>query len=671
MFGRIPLWIKMGLLTVSCLIGMALAVTWSSIHNLKSYNTEAVLEEQQSNLRTAAWLLDEMADGVTVSRDPDGSTRRLTVSSWPEFAGANNADHSFIDTIGTITGQTATIFAFDDTTQDYVRRTTNIIKPNGERAVGTPLGRASTAFAPIDNGDVFLGQAIILGKAYDTLYVPIFSDNPAVPRNSAGVAGILYVGIDAAESASRAASSLSDLIITNAVLITLFASITATVCFFALRPIRALAQDITAISDGHPVSVKVTRSDEIGAIQTALSRLAAVAELAFAKAQILDRSTEPVLTICDGPNPSVLYANPAANAFFKTIGVIPQDASIENAKLDSVLPIENGLRQVLSDRAALPGRAVVSVEGEKLRVNASGMVRQDGSDNGICLMITSLTHQEHTAQQFESDVAQLLLEFNDTLGHLRQRTEQLSKTASEGALDSNQAADVSAESADAIQTVAAAVEQLNASFSEVASQINSNVDAARDAASSTRDATQAAKALEVAGERISAVVNLISDVAGQTNLLALNATIEASRAGDAGRGFAVVASEVKGLAERAAKAADEIKTEVDQVNAAGRALLNLMENVDETISRFDSVSAMVAGTVEQQQSTTHQITSTIHGVATSALRVQELAQSVRDTNQSTGDEIERVAEMSIQLNKSSTELGNRADKFLDLIRDAA
>ena len=70
-------------------------------------------------------------------------------------------DHDFIDYVTQLTGETATIFAWDPRSGGtFVRRTTNIRRDDGTRAVGTVLGETSAAYAPMMAGEPFLGTGL-------------------------------------------------------------------------------------------------------------------------------------------------------------------------------------------------------------------------------------------------------------------------------------------------------------------------------------------------------------------------------------------------------------------------------------------------------------------------------------------------------------------------------
>ncbi|MGD0906330.1 MAG: Cache 3/Cache 2 fusion domain-containing protein, partial [Candidatus Acidiferrales bacterium] len=92
---------------------------------------------------------------------------------------------ALVDSLKRLTGCTATLFVKKG--EQFVRVSTNVLKPDGSRAIGTVLDPAGRAYAAIQNGQPFYGVVDILGKPYMTGYEPM--------RNAAKqTIGIWYVG---------------------------------------------------------------------------------------------------------------------------------------------------------------------------------------------------------------------------------------------------------------------------------------------------------------------------------------------------------------------------------------------------------------------------------------------------------------------------------------------
>jgi methyl-accepting chemotaxis protein len=98
---------------------------------------------------------------------------------------ALNGNFELPDKLKEICGGTATIFMGDE------RVSTNVVKPDGSRAIGTRLSGPARD-AVITEGKPYRGEAEILGIPYFTAYDPI--------RNAQGqTIGVLYVGVKKSE----------------------------------------------------------------------------------------------------------------------------------------------------------------------------------------------------------------------------------------------------------------------------------------------------------------------------------------------------------------------------------------------------------------------------------------------------------------------------------------
>jgi methyl-accepting chemotaxis protein len=94
-------------------------------------------------------------------------------------------DFVLVDKVKSLVDGTATLFVKSG--DSFIRVSTNVMKSDGKRAVGTELDKKGKALASIREGKPFYGVVEILGEPYYTGYEPMKSANGSV-------IGIWYVG---------------------------------------------------------------------------------------------------------------------------------------------------------------------------------------------------------------------------------------------------------------------------------------------------------------------------------------------------------------------------------------------------------------------------------------------------------------------------------------------
>nr|WP_319384432.1 Cache 3/Cache 2 fusion domain-containing protein [uncultured Roseibium sp.] len=224
----------------------------------------AAITKQDVNLRVAATIFQDRVEGADVTWTDTGNVTRIELAEFPVF----NDDHTMIDAIGRMTGETATVFQWDPENKDFWRKTTNIIKGDGKRAVGTPLGKNGAVYPVIMSGKTFHGQATILGKDYFTVYKPIFD-------SQGNITGILYAGVEKAAVEANVWELMGDYtmlalpVVIISVLLLIFA------IRRQLRPVTALAEITSQIAQDNlddEVPFK-DRTDQIGMLAQAVNGL--------------------------------------------------------------------------------------------------------------------------------------------------------------------------------------------------------------------------------------------------------------------------------------------------------------------------------------------------------------------------------------------------------------
>ena len=91
---------------------------------------------------------------------------------------------TFTDKTFELFGITTTIFQKIDS--GYLRISTNVLKADGERAVGTFIPNNSPVVKTVENGETYYGRAFVVNDWYITAYEPVYFEDEIV--------GMLYVG---------------------------------------------------------------------------------------------------------------------------------------------------------------------------------------------------------------------------------------------------------------------------------------------------------------------------------------------------------------------------------------------------------------------------------------------------------------------------------------------
>ena len=272
---------------------------------------------------------------------------------------------------------------------------------------------------------------------------------------------------------------------------------------------------------------------------------------------------------------------------------------------------------------------------------------------------------ERVIAAFRGEAAQIVGFVRTTAQDMTSSAEELTRTAQTTGRSMHQAESLAYSDAEHVAAVAEATSQLAGTVDGVGRQIAEAGRITSDGAAQGREARQGVAALADTAEKIGVVVDLIRAIADQTNLLALNATIEAARAGEAGRGFAVVASEVKQLATQTTRATEEIAENVAAIQAATRGAVRQIASVTESLVAIEASSSTIAQAIEEQATTTAQISDRSKNVAHDTDLLTSAISKVAHAVDETSRVAQTVTGVAKELAESAGELDGRIRRFLE------
>ena len=250
---------KLGTKAVLCavlLIAMNTAlVVGAGYWSLTSEFNDRALRDIEVSLRTLALAFAEIVPDAKITMR-DGTVARAEIAKMPDFR-----DHAIVDRAVSYVGGNATLFVFDDASGQFVRRSTNVKKENGDRAVGTQLAADHPAQAVLRRGEAYKGPATLFGKSFMTAYFPI--------ADATGkVVGILYVGIPMAQFEAMLTQAIESMAVAAGIAALLVLILTMLVVRRVTRPLTSVTRSLTALANGQSdVAIDCEdRADEIGEI---------------------------------------------------------------------------------------------------------------------------------------------------------------------------------------------------------------------------------------------------------------------------------------------------------------------------------------------------------------------------------------------------------------------
>ena len=318
--------------------------------------------------------------------------------------------------------------------------------------------------------------------------------------------------------------------------------------------------------------------------------------------------------------------------------------------------INSGLNAVASGNTKFKEPARASV-GEIEQMRQALLVLRD-----------RVAENEALADGFERDIGGATESLSATVQDMSKNAADMQEVANRTTAQAQNAARLTEQASDYVNSVATAAEQLTASISEISRQTSEATTISGDAVDRAETTNKIVASLEVSANEIGEVVALISEIAEQTNLLALNATIEAARAGDAGKGFAVVASEVKNLASQTAKATDDIRTKIGSVQSETASAVEAIGQIKQVISQINEVGGSLASAVEEQSAATQEIVQNVQAAANGSASVAAEVNNLNESAAQTETYAAKVNEFADKLGDVATDLRQRAGAFLAGVR---